>query len=99
MKLLNLHMLIKQKSPLLPGNLDLRTFDELLIVFSTKINLLYLHYSTAQKRQKSPSYQGDKGEGGKKVPPTSFSPVTSTNVGISNKNILTFSFNLFATLV
>ena len=30
---------------------------------------------------------------GKKVPPTSFSPVTSTNVGISPQNFLTFSFN------
>ena len=47
--------------------------------------------------------------GGQKDPPTSFSsltstnvgafPVTSTNVGISPKNILTFSFNPFATLM
>ena len=37
--------------------------------------------------------------GGKKMPPTSFSPVTSTNVGTSPKNFMTFSFNLFATLV
>ena len=36
---------------------------------------------------------------GKKDPPTSFSPVTSTNVGISLQNFLTFSFNPFATLV
>ena len=42
MKLPNLHILIKQKSPLLPKNLALRTFGELLIVFLTKINLLYL---------------------------------------------------------
>ena len=41
-------MLIKQKSPLLPRNLALMTFGELLIVFSTKVNLLHLHYSTAQ---------------------------------------------------
>ena len=34
-----------------------------------------------------------------KNPPTSFSPVTSTNVGISPKNVLTFIFNPFATLV
>ena len=32
-------------------------------------------------------------------PPTSFFPVTSTNVGISPKNFLTFNFNPFATLV
>ena len=36
---------------------------------------------------------------GKKGPPTSFFPVTSTNVGISPQNFLTFSFNPFATLV
>ena len=35
----------------------------------------------------------------KKGPPTSFFPVTSTNVGISPQNFLTFSFNPFATLV
>ena len=39
-------MLIKQKSPSLSRNLALRTFGELLIVFSTKVNLLYLLYST-----------------------------------------------------
>ena len=34
-----------------------------------------------------------------KSPLTSFSPVTSTNVGFGPQNLLTFSFNLFATLV
>ena len=37
--------------------------------------------------------------GGKKAPPTSFSPVTSTNAETSPKNFLTFSFNAFVTLV
>ena len=37
---------------------------------------------------------GGVGEG----PPTSFSPVTSTNVGFGPKNFLTFSFNPFVTL-
>ena len=37
--------------------------------------------------------------GGPKKPPTSFSPVTSTNVGINPKNFLTFSFNPFDRLV
>ena len=37
--------------------------------------------------------------GGQKSPPTSFSPVTSTNVGSGPQNFLTFSFNLFVTLV
>ena len=31
--------------------------------------------------------------GGKKAPPTNFSSVTSAIVGISAKNLLTFSFN------
>ena len=39
------------------------------------------------------------GWGVKKAPPTSFPPVTSTNVGFGPKNFLTFSFNPFATLV
>ena len=37
--------------------------------------------------------------GGKRGPPTSFSPVISTNVGISLQNFLTFSFNPFDRLV
>ena len=36
---------------------------------------------------------------GPKRPPTSFLPLTSTNVGISPENFLTFSFNTFGTLV
>ena len=40
---------------------------------------------------------GDGGGAGK--PPTSFSSVTSANVGISPPNFLNFSFNSFATLV
>ena len=40
-------MLIKQKSPLLEKNLALGTFGKLLIVFSAKVNLLCLVYSTA----------------------------------------------------
>ena len=40
-----------------------------------------------------------KGRRGQKGSPTSFSPVTSTNVGFGPQNFLTFSFNPFATLV
>ena len=29
----------------------------------------------------------------------SFSPVTSTNIGFSPQNVMSFNFNLFATLV
>ena len=39
----NMHM------PPLPRNLALGTFGEFPIVFSTKVNLLYLLYSTAQR--------------------------------------------------
>ena len=39
------------------------------------------------------------GGGSKKASPTSFSPVTSTNVGFGPQNFLTFSFNPFTTLV
>ena len=49
LKLPNLHMLIKQKSPSLPKNLAVRTFGKLAIVFSTKVDLLYLLYSTARR--------------------------------------------------
>ena len=43
LKLPNLHMLIKQKNPSLPRSLAPGTFGKLLIVFSTKVNLLYLY--------------------------------------------------------
>ena len=45
LQLPNLYMLLKQKSPLLPRNLALGTFDKFLIVFPRKINLSYLFYS------------------------------------------------------
>ena len=38
-----LHMLLNQKSLSLPRNFVLRTFGKLLIMFSTKVNLLYLY--------------------------------------------------------
>ena len=44
-----LNMLTKQKSPLLPRNLAVVTFGKLQIVFSTKVNLVYLLYSTARR--------------------------------------------------
>ena len=37
-----MHILVKQKSPSVPRNLALETFGELPIVFSTKVNLLYI---------------------------------------------------------
>ena len=41
-----LHILLKQKSPSLPRNVALSTFGKLQILFSTKVNVLYLLYST-----------------------------------------------------
>ena len=41
LKLTNLHMLMKLKSLKLPRNLAPGNFGELLIVFTTKVNLLY----------------------------------------------------------
>ena len=49
LKLWNLHMLLKRKNSSLPRNLALGTSGELLIVFSRKINLIYLLYTTAQR--------------------------------------------------
>ena len=42
-------MLIKQKRPLLPSNFALGNFGELSVVFSTKVDLLYLPYSVTQR--------------------------------------------------
>ena len=49
LKLPNLHMLLKQKSLSLPRNLALGTFGKSLLVFSTKVNLLYFLISTTQR--------------------------------------------------
>ena len=64
------------------------------------ITLLYCYFvTTVFKILLNPIQDKGGGCGGKKVPPTCFSHVTSTNVRINPKNILTFSFNLFPTLV
>ena len=49
LKLPNLHMLMKLKSLKLPRNLAPGNFGELLIVFTTNVNLLCLPYSTTQR--------------------------------------------------
>ena len=41
-------MQIKQKSPLLPIDLALGTFGELLIMFSTKVNLLFSQFDGSE---------------------------------------------------
>ena len=49
LKLPNMHMLIKQKSPSHPRNFVLGIFVELPAEFSTKVNMLYLLYSMGWK--------------------------------------------------
>ena len=63
----------------------------------TKLIIETYYYETCF----NPIPDGGQGGGvqGQKDPSTSFSPVTSANVGISLQNFLTFSFNPFATLV
>ena len=46
LKLPNWHMLIKQNDPSLLRNMAIKILAKFLIVFSTKVNLLYLLYST-----------------------------------------------------
>ena len=53
---------------------------------------------TSELSKSSALFQTGRG-GGLKKPPTRFSPVTSTIVGISPQNYLTFSLNSFATLL
>ena len=70
----------------------------------TDFNYNYLNKlsENISKEQKSIFLLGDFNpiqDGGKKTPSTSFFPVTSTNVVISPKNFLTFSYNPFITLV
>ena len=69
-------------------------------------NKLYRLYANGEKtfglREKTPLFHFNPiQDGGSKSLPTttSFSPATSTNIGISLQNFLTFSFNTFATLV
>ena len=56
-------------------------------------NILYFLYH--KNTNFNPIQDGRRGGGGKKVSPTSFSPVISTNVGTRPQNFLTFSFNPF----
>ena len=49
LKLPSLHMQIKQKSPLLPRILSLGTFGKLSMLFSTKVDLLDILYSTPRR--------------------------------------------------
>ena len=63
--------------------------------YKNQIVLKIYKYFPAGQRLK---YRVGEGEGAKR-PPTSFSPITSTNIGTNSQNFLTFSFDPFATLV
>ena len=68
-----------------------------------KVSKITVKFSDMFKVNKKPSMHCltlFRMEGGsQKGPPTSFSPVTFTNVGINLQNFLTFSFNPFDRLV
>ena len=65
--------------------------------------LMLLHLLTNFEIQKydqnEPKFNPIQDGGRQKGPPTSFSLVTSTNVGFGPRNFLAFSFNPFTTLV
>ena len=61
--------------------------ESMHIIFNKETNKEYSIFNPIQDGGKTPS------------PPTSFYPVTSTNVNIGPQNFQTFSFNSFATLV
>ena len=65
---------------------------------TVRLKVLKSIYNTTKSSMFNPIQDG-RGGGGAKRPPTSFSPVTSTNIGISPQNILSFSFDPFDTLV
>ena len=60
---------------------------------------LYLRNGCHDLMQYAMNFNPIQDGGQKSSPPTSFSPVTSTNVGFDPKIFLTFSFNPFPTLV
>ena len=77
-----------------------KTVNVQLEIVNKNVELLQQNSSYLQKELTSnPIQMGGRGGGGQKVPRTSFSPVTSTNVEISPQNFLTFSFNPFTTPV
>ena len=78
--------------------------DNMLVI--TEIKFFHFHFYLPKnvdnncKHKVNPIQDGGGGGGGEqKDPPTSFSPVTSTNVGISPKSSLISSLNPFAILV
>ena len=78
------------------------TFKDLLKVhlFYNLYCLLWIKLSTCKRLHRGARrMDGGRGREGQKGRPTSFSNVTSANVGIIPQNFLTFSFNPFATLV
>ena len=69
------------------------------ITDKVKVVLYLLNYASKKELKHAAGVNPIQDGVGAKRPPTSFSPVTSTNLGLSLQNFLTFSFNPFATLV
>ena len=97
----------------LTGNKTLECLLE-LVEDKLSGNMLFVNSSTVRDKNNASKGESDRitkleqmfemllnpiEDGGQKGPPTSFPPVTSTNVRISPQNFLTFSLNPFATLV
>ena len=73
----------------------LKANEKYLILF-----IAFKHHFSQNQIPINPAQDGGWGRGrSKKVPPTNFSLVASTNVRISPQNFLIFSFNSFDTLV
>ena len=68
-----------------------------LDIFNIFRNVCIKYYSPKQRRVLNPIKDG--GRRGKKSPPTSFSPITSTNVGTNPQSFLSYSFDPFVTLL
>ena len=75
-----------------------RKLGKEILILETRVRFLIQQVETKALSHSFNLIQDGRGRGGKKVLPTIFSPVTSTKLGISSPNILTFSFNFFATL-
>ena len=97
MKVLNQHASIKMKYLRANHSPFVTKESSKAIMLRSKLQNPYLKCKSEEARALFNPIQ-DRGWRAKR-PPTSFCPVTSTNVGIRPQHFLTFSFNPFATLV
>ena len=81
------------ENPLLKYYFNNNDYDNFIKTFVTVLN----KHAPPKKKIFHPTQDWGMEVWEQKAPPTSFSPITSTNVGISPQNFLTFSFNPSAT--